>query len=64
MGYLPRNAGGDSAGGTMRGKIVYPVLSERGEVLTWFGRDAEFEEKHAEWEARGREGIEPENVAS
>ena len=47
MGYLLRNAGGDSAGGTMRGKIVYPVLSERGELLTWFGRDAEFEEKGA-----------------
>jgi hypothetical protein len=29
MGYLPRrDAGGDHAGGTMRGKIVYPMLSE------------------------------------
>lgn len=60
MGYLPRNAGGDNSGGTMRGKIVYPILSERGEVLTWFGRDPDFEEKHAAWEVAGRQGPEPE----
>jgi hypothetical protein len=34
MGYLPRDAGGDRAGGTMRGKIVYPILSGDGKVLT------------------------------
>lgn len=60
VGYLPRDSGGGNAGGTMRGKIVYPVLSEAGEVLTWFGRDPEHEEKHRKWIAAGREGSEPE----
>jgi hypothetical protein len=60
MGYLPRDAGGDHAGGTMRGKIVYPMLSESGEVLTWFGRDPEHEGKYQEWIAGGKQGKEPE----
>lgn len=60
VGYLPRDAGEDRAGGTMRGSIVYPLQSERGEVLTWFGRDPAFEEKHRQWEAAGRSGREPE----
>lgn len=58
-GYLPRDTG-DHAGGTMRGKIVYPYLSEAGEVLTWFGRDPDFEEKHRQWEAAGKAEREPE----
>ena len=60
MGYLPRDAGGDRSGGTMRGRIVYPMLSEDGEVLTWFGRDPEYEGKAHEWIVGGREGKEPE----
>jgi 5S rRNA maturation endonuclease (ribonuclease M5) len=60
MGYLPRDTGGDHAGGTMRGKIVYPWLSDAGEVLTWFGRDPEFEDKHRRWEAAGKVDREPE----
>jgi hypothetical protein len=60
MGYLPRDTGGDHAGGTMRGKIVYPMLSETGEVLTWFGRDPEFEAKHQAWIAGGKQDREPE----
>lgn len=58
-GYLSRDAGGDRSGGTMRGKIVYPLLSERGEVLTWFGRDPQFETKHRDWLAQGQSGREP-----
>ena len=60
MGYLPRDTGGDHAGGTMRGKIVYPMLSESGEALTWFGRDPEFEAKHQAWVAGGKQDREPE----
>lgn len=60
VGYLPRDGGEDKSGGTMRGKIVYGYLSETGEVLTWFGRDPEFEEKHRQWEAAGRSEREPE----
>jgi hypothetical protein len=62
IGYLPCNAGGDSAGGTMRGKIVYPIHNEAGQVLTWFGRDPEFETKHAAWVSGGRQDREPEKV--
>lgn len=60
VGYLSHSTGGDRAGGTMRGKVVYPLLSERGEVLTWFGRDPDFENKHTAWEAKNRSGREPE----
>ena len=60
MGYLPRDPAGDKSGGTMRGSIVAPVLSETGDVLTWFGRDPGFEDKHRQWEAGGRQDREPE----
>jgi hypothetical protein len=60
MGYLPRDAAGDKSGGTMRGSIVAPVLSESGDVLTWFGRDPGFEDKHRQWEGAGRQDREPE----
>ncbi len=60
VGYLPRDTGGDHAGGTMRGNIVYPMLSENGEVLTWFGRDPEFEAKLHAWLAAGKQEREPE----
>ena len=61
FGYLPRDVGGeDKSGGTMRGKIVYAYKDEEGNLLTWFGRDPEFEEKHRTWEAAGRGDREPE----
>lgn len=59
MGYLPRDSGGDRSGGTMRGKIVYPLLDANGNVLTWFGRDPEFEVNHHKWLQSGRAGTEP-----
>ncbi len=60
VGYLPRDVGGeDKSGGTMRGKIVYAYLNEQGEVLTWFGRDPEFEDKHQKWNATGKVDKEP-----
>lgn len=60
MGYLPHDAGGDRSGGTMRGRVVYPMLSDRGELLTWFGRDPQYEEKRSRWESGGRDpGKEP-----
>jgi 5S rRNA maturation endonuclease (ribonuclease M5) len=60
MGYLPRDTGEDKSGGTMRGKIVYPYLSDKGEVLTWFGRDPDFEDKHKTWLATDKSEREPE----
>lgn len=59
VGYLPRNAGGDRSGGTMRGKIVYAYHSAEGNLLTWFGRDPEFEDKHARWDLSDRSQREP-----
>jgi hypothetical protein len=58
-GYLPSNAGADRSGGTMRGRIVYPMQSASGQVLTWFGRDPGYESKHQKWLAAGGEGREP-----
>lgn len=60
MGYLPRDTNEDKSGGTMRGKIVYPYCSDNGEILTWFGRDPNFEEKHKAWSATDRSEREPE----
>jgi 5S rRNA maturation endonuclease (ribonuclease M5) len=61
MGYLPRDTGGeDKSGGTMRGKVVYAYCDADGQVLTWFGRDPEFEEKHSRWTASDRAEREPE----
>jgi hypothetical protein len=61
MGYLPRDVGGeDKSGGTMRGKVVYGYANAEGDILTWFGRDPEFEEKHEKWEAAGKSEREPE----
>lgn len=60
IGFLPRDTGNDKSGGTMRGKIVYPIQSESGDVLTWFGRDPEFEEKHRQWEVTDKTEREPE----
>ena len=60
MGYLPRDTGEDKSGGTMRGKVVYPYLADSGEVLTWFGRDPEFEDKHKAWEGTDKSEREPE----
>lgn len=60
MGYLPSNTGGDKSGGSMRARVCYPVHDEQGRVLTWFGRDPQYEEKHAIWKATDRKQIEPE----
>lgn len=60
LGYLPRDTGEDKSGGTMRGKIVYPYFSDAGEVLTWFGRDPDFEDKHQAWEKTDKTEKEPE----
>ena len=59
MGYLPRDSGDDKSGGTMRGKIVYGYADQEGNVLTWFGRDPDFDEKHRRWEATDRSDTEP-----
>lgn len=60
MGYLPHDVGGkDKSGGTMRGKVVYGLANEAGEIVTWFGRDPEFEHKYGKWEGTDRSSREP-----
>jgi len=49
MGYLPQ-----SAKGLMRGRMVYGYFDEGDNVLSYFGRDPDFERKRADWERRGR----------
>ena len=61
-GYLPNDGGGDNRGWSLRGSILYPVLSEQGKVLAWAGRDVQFEQKEKEYQqlsAAERSGKEP-----
>lgn len=44
----------------MRGKFVYAIRSEAGDILTWFGRDPDFEDKHTAWSATDKSEREPE----
>ena len=48
-GYLPNDGGGDKRGWSLRGNILYPVLSEHGKVLAWVGRDVQYEQKEREF---------------
>ena len=61
-GYLPQNGGDDKRGWSLRGSILYPVLSEQGKVLAWVGRDVQYEQKEKEYQqlsAAERSGKEP-----
>lgn len=61
-GYLPNDGGGDKRGWSLRGNIVYPVLSEQGKVLAWIGRDVQYEQKEREYQQLApseRSGKEP-----
>jgi 5S rRNA maturation endonuclease (ribonuclease M5) len=50
-GYLPNDGGGDKRGWSLKGCMVYPVLSETGKVLCWVGRDLQYEQKAAAFSA-------------
>ena len=45
-GVLTLDCGGDKRGWSLRGQIIYPVLSEDGQVLAWVARDPQFEAKN------------------
>ena len=49
-GYLPNDGGGDKRGWSLRGSILYPILSEHGQVLAWVGRDVNYEQKEREYQ--------------
>lgn len=50
-GYMPMDGGGDKRGWSLRGHVVYPMLSEDGKVLAWVGRDPAYEEKEREFQS-------------
>ena len=45
VGVLPQDAGSDKRGWSLRGQILYPILSEHGKLLAWVARDPQFESK-------------------
>ncbi len=49
MGYLPK-----SASSLLRGRVVYAYSNEQDDILSYFGRDPQFEEHQLEWEQAGR----------
>src|SRR5712691_2964530 len=49
MGYLPH-----SASSLLRGRVVYAFNNEQDDILSYFGRDPQFEEHQREWEQAGR----------
>ena len=48
-GILPLHGGDDKRGFSLRGNIIYPVLSEDGQVLAWIGRDPTYEQKERDF---------------
>lgn len=48
----------------MRGKLVYAYRHEEGNVMTWFGRDPDYEVKRRTGEASDRGDREPEKFQS
>ncbi len=48
-GILPLHGGNDKRGFSLRGNIIYPVLSEDGQVLAWIGRDPTYEQKERDF---------------
>lgn len=49
VGVLPTDGGGDKRGFSLRGNIIYPLLSEEGKVLAWIGRDPVYEDKERDF---------------
>ncbi len=45
VGVLPADGGGDKRAWSLRGQLMYPVLSEDGQLLAWVARDPQFEMK-------------------
>lgn len=51
VGVMPLDGGGDKRGWSLRGSVVYPILSEEGQVLAWISRDPLFEAKEQAFNA-------------
>ncbi len=48
VGVLPMDGGGDKRGFSLRGNLIYPLLSEEGQVLAWIGRDPNYAKRKNE----------------
>jgi len=53
-GYLPNDAGS-----LLRGHFVYGWADAKGDVLTWFGRNLNYEDQHEKWKRSGDSKEEP-----
>ena len=53
-GYLPNNAKG-----LLRGHFVYGYPDTDGNILTWFGRNLNYEDQHKKWQRSGDSSKEP-----
>ncbi|QDT91479.1 toprim domain-containing protein [Gimesia algae] len=53
-GYLPHDAGS-----LLRGHFVYGYPDADGEILTWFGRNLNYEDQHKKWQRSGDSSKEP-----
>jgi len=52
--YLPSNAKG-----LLRGHFVYGYPDKNGEILTWFGRNLNYEAQQKKWQSQGNNKPEP-----
>lgn len=50
-GVLPQDGGSDKRAWSLRGQLLYPVLSEHGQLLAWAARDPQFEAKEEAFKA-------------
>lgn len=48
-----------SAKGTLRGRVIYGIDSEGGDVLAWVGRDPDYDAKRQQWLKANKSGTEP-----
>lgn len=53
-GYLPNNAKG-----LLRGHFVYGYPDADGNILTWFGRNLNYEDQHKKWQRSGDSSKQP-----
>ncbi|WP_197534702.1 toprim domain-containing protein [Symmachiella dynata] len=53
-GYLPQDAGS-----LLRGHFVYGWADQHGDILTWFGRNLNYETQHRKWRRAGDSSKEP-----
>ncbi|TWT61676.1 DNA primase [Rubinisphaera italica] len=48
-----------STKGTLRGRVIYSIDSEAGDVLAWAGRDPDYDAKRQKWLKANKSGTEP-----